>query len=124
MSTAVKCLARRRLAPPPPPITEKDAISNIRLTLTAPPPLGRADMSLAFDPLAASDKPSSPGHLDPSVFDRTMSLVVLDVAPFVRGIVAANEQRRRETVRAGGLVSEGGTGKRRRTRAALSAGEG
>lgn len=64
------------------------------------------------------------GHLDPSVFDRTMKLIVLDVAPFVRGIVATDERRQRErATRAGALlVSEGG--KRRKTRAAMSAIEG
>lgn len=63
------------------------------------------------------------GHLDPSVFDRTMRLIVVDVAPFVRGIVAADERRQRQRARVGTLlVSEGG--KRRRTRAAMSAAEG
>lgn len=99
-------------------------------------------MSLAFDPIAASDKPSLSGHLDPSVFDRTMGIIMLDVAPFVRGIVAADDRRRKERLKLGTLLSEGagpgagvevgaGAGlglgqgvKRRKTRSAMSALEG
>lgn len=69
-----------------------------------------------------------------------MGVIVLDVAPFVRGIVAADERRRRERLKLGTLLSEGagvgigtgtGTGaglgqggKRRKTRSAMSALEG
>lgn len=121
--------------PPLPPITEKQAIKNIRTTLAAPRGLDRTDLSLAFDPIAASDKPSLSGHLDPSVFDRTVGVIVLDVAPFVRGIVAADDRRRQERLKLGTLVSavEGDQGlgvgfgqgvKRRKTRSAMSALEG
>lgn len=52
-----------------------------------------------------------------------MKLIVLDVASFVRGIVAADERRQKERAKTGSLlVSEGG--KRRKTRAAMSAIEG
>ncbi|SPO03087.1 related to ELG1 protein required for S phase progression and telomere homeostasis [Cephalotrichum gorgonifer] len=129
MPTAIKSLARRCLAPPPKPITEREAMKNIRSSLTKVEPLNRMDFSLAFDPIASSDKPGLSSHLDPSVFDRTMKMIVLDVAPFVRGIVAADEKRRNERLALGTLVSEGervggGGTKRRKTRSAMSALEG
>lgn len=52
-----------------------------------------------------------------------MKLIVVDVAPFVRGVVAADERRQRERAKVGTLLVSGG-GKRRRTRAAMSAAEG
>lgn len=113
-------------------LEEATAISKIRAHLSSPGPQSemttRRDMSLAFDPIAASDRqallPSS--YLDPSVFDRTMKLISLDVAPYVRGILAYERCVAEERKRQSGLVSEGGRpGKRtRRTRVAMSAGEG
>ncbi|KAL2752336.1 hypothetical protein ACRALDRAFT_212775 [Sodiomyces alcalophilus JCM 7366] len=112
-------------------LEEPTAIRKIRAHLssgTQCETVTRRDISLAFDPIAASDRqallPSS--YLDPSVFDRTMELISLDVAPYVRGILAHErclaEERRQQSC----LLSEGGRpGKRtRRTRVAMSAGEG
>lgn len=51
-----------------------------------------------------------------------MALLVTDIAPYVRGIVACDARAARERVKAGNLVSEGGRGKRARTtRAAMAA---
>ncbi|ROT38071.1 P-loop containing nucleoside triphosphate hydrolase protein [Sodiomyces alkalinus F11] len=113
------------------PLEEPIAVSKIRARLasaTENDSVTRRDMSLAFGPIAASDRqallPSS--YLDPSVFDRTLELISLDVAPYVRGILAHERCLAEERRRQSGLLSEGGRpGKKtRRTRVALSAGEG
>lgn len=86
--------------------------------------LTRMDLAHAFDPIAVSESsPSS--HLDPSVFDRTLKLIVLDVAPWVRSIVAFDDLLAKERKKLSSLLSEGGKRKRfRNTRAAYSALEG
>ncbi|KAM0322198.1 hypothetical protein ACHAQA_009688 [Verticillium albo-atrum] len=93
-------------------------------------PIVRYDMALAFDPIAISERQSivPASFLDPSVFDRTMRLITLDVAPFVRGIVAHDRRMVGERAQrsSSSLVSEGGRpGKRlRQTRTAMLALEG
>ncbi|EGY19396.1 uncharacterized protein VDAG_09598 [Verticillium dahliae VdLs.17] len=69
-------------------------------------PIVRYDMALAFDPIAISERHSivPASFLDPSVFDRTMRLITLDVAPFVRGIVAYD--RRMAGTQRSSLLSE------------------
>ncbi|KAH7308025.1 hypothetical protein B0I35DRAFT_483319 [Stachybotrys elegans] len=85
----------------------------------------RYDIALAFDPIAVSAKATPATYLDPSVFDQTMRLIVLDVAPWVRGIVAYDNKLMAERLRLSNLLSEGGKRKRMRTtRAAYSALEG
>lgn len=87
--------------------------------------LTRMDMAHAFDPIAVSPKAQPTAHLDPSVFDRTMQLITLDVAPWVRGIVAFDHQLMQERLKLSSLLSEGGKRKRMRTtRSAYSALEG
>ncbi|POR33411.1 Telomere length regulation protein elg1 [Tolypocladium paradoxum] len=87
--------------------------------------LSRLDVARAFDALAISPKAQPTSHLDPSVFDRTMKLIVLDVAPWVRGIVAYEHQLMQERLKLSNLLSEGGKKKRMRTtRSAYSALEG
>ena len=87
--------------------------------------LTRMDMAHAFDPIAVSPKAQATAHLDPSVFDRTMKLITLDVAPWVRGIVAFEHQLMQERLKLSSLLSEGGRKKRMRTtRSAYSALEG
>lgn len=120
----------------PPPTTMHrigfpDAVAKIR-NHVAPssekPPITRYDVALAFDPIAVSERqtfaPAS--YLDPSVFDRTMRMIMLDVAPYVRSIVAHDRRLADERAQRGTLLSEGARpGKRlRQTRTALSAGEG
>lgn len=86
----------------------------------------RRDLSAAFDPIAETDASSHSSSLEPSVFDRTMNLITLDVAPFVRSIVAYDLRLQQERLRLSNLVSAGGrSGKRMRTtRAANAALEG
>ncbi|KAI1811178.1 hypothetical protein GGS20DRAFT_564104 [Poronia punctata] len=89
--------------------------------------LTRMDCSIAFDPIAASDKVLANGYLDPSVFDSTMTSICLDVAPYVRSIVAYDQRLQNERRMRGTLISEGGKPDKKRmrtTRAALSALEG
>ncbi|KAI6780115.1 uncharacterized protein J7T54_004247 [Emericellopsis cladophorae] len=87
--------------------------------------LTRLDLAYAFDPIAASDAHTATSHLDPSVFDRTTHLIVLDVAPWVRNIVAYDHALMQERKKLSSLLSEGGQSKRmRNTRAAYSALEG
>ncbi|KAL0931477.1 AAA family protein [Colletotrichum truncatum] len=90
--------------------------------------VSRYDMSLAFDPIAASEKAATSlsNSLEPSVFDRTMRMITLEVAPYVRGIIGFDDRLLHERIQRGTLLSEGGRpGKRMRsTRSALSAQEG
>lgn len=95
------------------------------------PTLKRADFSLAFDPISTPGKNyvwSNSNVLEASCFDRTMSLIVHDVAPFVRSIVAYDAKLLEERTRLSNLLSEGGRGRKgkrmRTTRSALSALEG
>ena len=91
------------------------------------PTITRQDYSIAFDPLAISEKTMASGYLDPSVFDRTMKLITLDVAPYVRSIVSYDQQLQKERLLRGNLVSEGGVAGKKRmrnTRSAYSAMEG
>ncbi|KAH8178776.1 ATPase family associated with various cellular activities (AAA) domain-containing protein [Sarocladium implicatum] len=110
------------------PLDESSAISALDASFDeVPRPLVRYDFSLAFDPLAISDR-ALVNSLDPSVFDRTLRLIVLDVAPWVRGIVAYDSRLAQERTKLSSLLSEGGNGKGRKrmrtTRSALSALEG
>ena len=89
----------------------------------------RHDISLAFDPIAVApvSKTTTSSYLDPSVFDHTMNIIVLDVAPWVRGILAYDHKLMTERKKLSSLLSEGGNGKRKRmrtTRSAYSALEG
>ncbi|OLN87122.1 ATPase family AAA domain-containing protein 5 [Colletotrichum chlorophyti] len=112
-------------------IQEGSAIRQMRQSFVKPAQdavITRYDMSLAFDPIAASEKAAAAisNSLEPSVFDRTMRLITLDVAPYVRGIVIYDHRLMQERVQRSGLLSEGGRpGKRMRsTRSAYSALEG
>ncbi|KAI1114592.1 hypothetical protein F5Y14DRAFT_165559 [Nemania sp. NC0429] len=90
-------------------------------------PINRKDYSIAFDPIASSDKVLANGYLEPSVFDREMRPLCLDVAPYVRGIVAYDQRLYNERRARSNLLSEGGRPEKKRmrtTRAALSALEG
>ncbi|KAK2068131.1 hypothetical protein P8C59_002794 [Phyllachora maydis] len=96
-----------------------------------PPPLRRADFSLALDPIAAPESALSsaqpPAHLDPSVLHRPTDTLAVDVAPYVRGIVAYERALQKQRRRLSSLVSDGGGAcakRMRTTRAALSALEG
>ncbi|KAK3952220.1 hypothetical protein QBC32DRAFT_324550 [Pseudoneurospora amorphoporcata] len=129
------------------PLDESSALSLITksfttLSLSSPeqPAIKRIDLAFAFDPIATSDSSTSTtSYLDPSVLDRTTSLITLDVAPYVRSIVAYESSLQRRRLKMSSLlsVSEGvgvgtnnvdgggtGTKRMRTTRAALSALEG
>ncbi|KAK6822817.1 hypothetical protein PG987_014362 [Apiospora arundinis] len=101
------------------PFTEATAVEKINQSFSSPPLFGPVD--------DASPTHSAAGYLDPSVFDRTMRLITLDVAPFVRSIVAYDQRLQQERLQRSNLVSEGGQAPKKRmrtTRAALSALEG
>lgn len=88
-------------------------------------PVTRIDFSNAFDVLAASDKSSAvSNYLEPSVFDNTFRTIVLDVAPFVRGIVAYENELQKQRMKLSSLLSQGGTKRMRKTRASHAALEG
>ncbi|UNI17190.1 hypothetical protein JDV02_003563 [Purpureocillium takamizusanense] len=108
------------------PVDEKEAISILDVSFCSRrQTLTRMDVAHAFDPIAVSPKAQPTAHLDPSVFDRTMQLITLDVAPWVRGIVAFEHQLMQERLKLSSLLSEGGKRKRMRTtRSAYSALEG
>jgi hypothetical protein len=90
--------------------------------------LVRRDFSLAFDPISEPEKTSlhSTGSLEASSFDRNLSLITVDIAPYVRSIVAYDAQLQQDRMRLGNLMSAGGrkTKRMRTTRSAMSALEG
>ncbi|CZT40645.1 related to ELG1 Protein required for S phase progression and telomere homeostasis, forms an alternative replication factor C complex important for DNA replication and genome integrity [Rhynchosporium secalis] len=88
--------------------------------------IDRFDLSLAFDPISSIEKYVWSTSLEASSFDRTMTLIVEDLAPYVRSIVAYDARLQQDRLRLSNLLSEGGRkGKRMRTtRAAMSALEG
>jgi hypothetical protein len=90
--------------------------------------ISRQDFSIAFDSIAEPERNTmqSASSLEASIFDRTTSMIAVDVAPFVRSIVAYDAKLQQERARLSNLLSEGGRkGKRlRTTRSALSALEG
>ncbi|KAI6494763.1 hypothetical protein MCOR14_000601 [Pyricularia oryzae] len=116
------------------PLEEDQAIPAIRNHLNGPslaaPAVNRLDFAIAFDPIAVSEEAAAAGpssHLDPSVWDRTMKIITLDVAPFVRGIVAFDNHLQQQRMKLSNLMSQGGAGPKKRmrtTRAAYSAMEG
>ncbi|KAK0719077.1 hypothetical protein B0T21DRAFT_374718 [Apiosordaria backusii] len=117
------------------PLTEPQAVQCLQTSFTLPTPgsmaITRIDFAFAFDNIAVaeSSSPTPVSYLDPSVFDRTLKLVVLDVAPYIRGIVAYEQSLHKQRLKMSSLVSEGGKGtqgtkRMRTTRAALSALEG
>ena len=108
------------------PVDEMKAISILESSFESTSTcLTRRDLSLAFDPIAVSATETHTAHLTPSVFDRTLNLIVLDVAPWVRSIVSYDHRLMLERKRLSSLLSEGGKKKRmRNTRSAYSALEG
>ncbi|KAI0554344.1 hypothetical protein F4679DRAFT_528051 [Xylaria curta] len=106
----------------------RDIGSHMKKSLRSENPINRKDYSVAFDPIAASDKILANGYLDPSVFDREMTPLCLDVAPYVRSIVSYDQRLNTERLARSNLLSEGGRSdnkkRMRTTRAALSALEG
>lgn len=108
--------------------SEATILRLIRNQATSPrEKLDRFDFSSAFDPIAASEKYVWSNSLEASSFDRTLTLLVEDLAPYVRSIVAYDARLQQDRLNLSGLMSEGGnrTGKRMRTtRAAISALEG
>lgn len=88
----------------------------------------RRDFSLAFDPISEPEKTSiySTSSLEASSFDRNLSLITIDIAPYVRSIVAFDAQLQQDRMRLGNLMSAGGrkTKRLRTTRSAMSALEG
>ncbi len=110
-----------------PPPTEKQTTRFIISSLNAPRcGITRPDFA-CFDPIA-SPTPSTTSFstLDPSVLDRTLAILSLDVAPYIRSIISYDAQLAEDRIRLSGLLSQGGKpGKRMRTtRAAISALEG
>lgn len=89
----------------------------------------RYDYSAAFDPISEPEKKyvwSNTGQVEACSFDRTMAIIALDLAPYVRSIVAYDSRLQQDRTRISNLLSEGGRGgkRARTTRAALSALEG
>lgn len=139
IATSIRTLARKQLSCPQLSTLRKRGLPNedsatrkLQHSFSHPSPsepaVTRYDYSLAFDPIAASEKSLAQcsSHLDPSIFDRTMKMIALDVAPYVRGIVAYDQQLQVERLLRSNLLSEGGKPKKRMrsTRSAYSALEG
>ncbi|KAH7193271.1 uncharacterized protein B0J16DRAFT_74660 [Fusarium flagelliforme] len=137
LSFTVKSLARQTLfdisleldttaTPLLEPLTEERVVQSLDHSFEPQiRPMDRMDLAHAFDPIAINEKTTYASYLDPSVFDRTTALIVLDVAPWVRGIVEFDNTLMQERLKLSNLLSEGGTRKRMRTtRSAYSAMEG
>ncbi|RWA05726.1 hypothetical protein EKO27_g9376 [Xylaria grammica] len=140
VSTSLRILARSKLvgSQPPPrngsPINscdEKRIIGDIshhlRTSAQSEGPITRKDYSIAFDPIAASEKILAFNYLEPSIFDREMTPLCLDVAPYVRSIISYDQRLLNERRTRSSLLSEGGNSDKKRlrtTRAALSALDG
>ncbi|KAI9810535.1 MAG: hypothetical protein M1827_006208 [Pycnora praestabilis] len=90
--------------------------------------LTRGDLSAAFDPIAEPPKVilAHSSGLQPSAFDRPISPIVVDLAPYIRSIVSYDLRLREQRIRLSNLLSESGrNGKSiRTTRASRSALEG
>ncbi|KAI1174090.1 hypothetical protein F4777DRAFT_555163 [Nemania sp. FL0916] len=100
---------------------------HVKRSLRSEGPITRKDYSIAFDPIAASEKILANGYLSPSIFDREMTPLCVDVAPYVRSIVSYDQQLHDQRRARSTLLSEGGRPEKKRmrtTRAALSALEG
>ncbi|KAM7218360.1 ATPase family AAA domain containing protein [Rhypophila decipiens] len=117
------------------PLDEAKVISYLKSSFRSPPPgapqISRIDFAFAFDPISEPDSsPTQPAsYLDPSVFDRNFEPIILDVAPYVRSIVAYDSHLQKQRLKLSSLVSQGGKAgqgakRMRTTRAALSALEG
>ncbi|KAK1995726.1 ATPase [Colletotrichum falcatum] len=140
IATSLKCGARQVLQNAPfkndasismDCLQEDSAIRRMRHSFVNPTRdtvINRYDMAYAFDPIAVSEKATATisTSLEPSVFDRTMRLITLEVAPYVRGIIGYDHRLMQDRMQRSGLLSEcGRPGKRMRsTRAAYSALEG
>ncbi|TVY56686.1 ATPase family AAA domain-containing protein 5 [Lachnellula cervina] len=108
---------------------ESDVLRLIKKQAMIPDPaLSRSDFSLAFDPISEVEKHvlNNCTTLEASSFDRHLAIISIDLAPYIRSIVAYDARLQDERTRMSNLLSEGGRkGKRMRTtRAAMSALEG
>jgi DNA polymerase III delta prime subunit len=136
ISASIASIARNSLRTPPAatalppkalqPVDESKMTAILNASFKyKPQQLTRYDVAVAFDPIAASPKAILSSHLDPSVFDRTTNLIVLEVAPWVRGIVDFESRLMQDRQKLSNLLNEGGKRKRMRTtRSAYSALEG
>ncbi|CAN8096375.1 unnamed protein product [Discula destructiva] len=134
---SLKCLARRTLqasastggASKLSSLNEGKVVSKIRRHSAASSTgtaLSRDDFSIAFDVLAISEREanSMSSYLEPSVFDGIMRNIVVDVAPYVRSILAFEKELQKQRQKLSILLSQGGTKRGRKTRAAHAALEG
>ncbi|KAJ8117240.1 hypothetical protein ONZ43_g4257 [Nemania bipapillata] len=137
VSISLRLLAQSKLAESQLPVHVNKHLDEKRVTgdiehhfkkaLQSENPITRKDYSIAFDPIAASEKVLANGYLDPSIFDREMTPLCLDVAPYVRSIVSYDQRLFNQRRAKSSLLSEGGRPEKKRmrtTRAALSALEG
>lgn len=104
------------------PLTESDytqSILKLREDKSKKETLTRLDYSYAFDVLATPPDYTmlerTSFNLTPSSFDRTFSIITLDLAPYVRSIVAHEQILETQRIRMSNLLSGGGVGKRPRT---------
>ncbi|KAK2605555.1 hypothetical protein N8I77_008384 [Diaporthe amygdali] len=130
---ALKSIARRNLSSSY-PSSELEALDEAGLTskirqhtcqASNTAALTRDDLSLAFDRLAASEKSNTAStSLEASIFDNALAPIVEDVAPYVRSIVAFDNELQKQRLKMSNLLSKGGTKRMRNTRASHAALEG
>lgn len=140
MAVASRCLAKKHLfdttqRPDLPSSTQQATLSTERVAGDIRDrfrlerenrAISRIDFAFAFDLIATPDNSQIISHLEASVFDRNLEPIVLDVAPYVRSIVAYDTYLQQQRLKMSNLISEGGRRPKRMrtTRAAMSAMEG
>jgi DNA polymerase III delta prime subunit len=104
------------------PVSESDyaqAILSSKQAKASRTRLSRVDYSYALDTLAAPPDTYLLGgtsfNLALSSFDRNFAIITLDLAPYVRSIVAHEQILETQRIRLSNLLSAGGNGKRART---------
>lgn len=103
-------------SPPPQPLQRPAFSSALDILATAPPafntyPQDIIDHRTSYNLLASS-------------LDRTFPIITLDIAPYVRSIVAHEQVLETQRIRLGNLLSEGGAKRGRTTKASRTAMEG
>lgn len=102
-------------SPPPPESTYSQSILSHLNKRQTHRPLLRSSFA-CLDILAASPDLPPTSALFLSSFDRTLPIITLDLAPYIRSIIAHEQALEERRIRVSNLLSEGGNGNRKRAR--------
>lgn len=126
ISSCIKLRARNHVRPDTTILSNRHIIHMITNFSHEKYSISREDFNLAFDPIATTENYPLSRSSEASAFDRTTTVIAVDLAPFVRSIVAHDVQLQLERSRLGNLVCVSGRKSKRlrMTRSSLSALEG